>query len=381
MTAPRFILSVPPDKEFPTTVLVLPDFSVVGSTPMRIEIRLKRRERRQLEKTMRKSKDAEFRVRCQIVLLYAKDLGCSRIAELVGCAPSTAVRVAHRFLDEGIAGLYDRRVENGVEKVDERVLEAIARLLERSPETYGWSRPTWSRELIARTLAERGITRISVTTVARALATIGARWKAARPIVLCPWSASARTRRIRAIRRLIEQLPRDEVAFYEDELDVHLNPKVGRDWALRGRQPIVVTPGKNKKRYVAGALEVRSKRLVWVAAERKNIDLFLALVKELLRRYRSKRRIHLVLDNFAIHHAKRTQRELALLGDRLVLHFLPPYCPNANKIERVWRDLHANVTRNHRCKTINQLMRNVERWLNLPLRIRTHAHEAVTIAA
>nr|WP_253816460.1 transposase [Myxococcus xanthus] len=33
---------------------------------------------------------------------------------------------------------------------------------------------------------------------------------------------------------------------------------------------------------------------------------------------------------------------------RIVLHFLPPDCPEANRIERVWLDLHANAARNHR---------------------------------
>jgi len=40
----------------------------------------------------------------------------------------------------------------------------------------------------------------------------------------------------------------------------------------------------------------------------------------------------------------------------VVLHFLPPHCPDDNKIERVWLDLHANVTRNHRCKSMEELM-------------------------
>src|SRR5688572_4690975 len=34
---------------------------------------------------------------------------------------------------------------------------------------------------------------------------------------------------------------------------------------------------------------------------------------------------------------------------RVALHFLPPYCPTVNRIERLWLDLHAVVTRNHRC--------------------------------
>jgi transposase len=39
------------------------------------------------------------------------------------------------------------------------------------------------------------------------------------------------------------------------------------------------------------------------------------------------------------------------------------YCPDDNRIERTWEDLHANVTRNHKCRDMSQLMRNVRAWL------------------
>jgi DDE superfamily endonuclease len=48
---------------------------------------------------------------------------------------------------------------------------------------------------------------------------------------------------------------------------------------------------------------------------------------------------------------------------RVVLHFLPPYCPQANRIERVWLDVHANVTRNHTCRSMLALMRRVHAYL------------------
>ena len=41
------------------------------------------------------------------------------------------------------------------------------------------------------------------------------------------------------------------------------------------------------------------------------------------------------------------------------LHFLLPYCPNENRIERLWLDLHANATRNHLCRPMVELMRAV----------------------
>ena len=43
--------------------------------------------------------------------------------------------------------------------------------------------------------------------------------------------------------------------------------------------------------------------------------------------------------------------------------FLPPYCPNENRIERLWLDLHANVTGNRLCRTMAELMRVVHRHL------------------
>ena len=72
--------------------------------------------------------------------------------------------------------------------------------------------------------------------------------------------------------------------------------------------------------------------------------------------------------NYVIHKSKKTQKALANYGDRFVLHFLPPYCPNDNKIERLWKDLHDTVTRNHRCTTIDDLLENVAAWLPAPRR-------------
>jgi len=157
---------------------------------------------------------------------------------------------------------------------------------------------------------------------------------------------------------------RASVVLYSDEVDVHLNPKIGRDWMLRGHQRRVVTPGKNQKFYLAGALDVRTGRLLTTGAEKKNAALFCQLLWLLASHYRRARRIHLVVDNYGIHSAKLTRDALAALRGRVVLHFLPPYCPDANRIERVWQDFHANVTRNHRCKTMNHLLANARRYLD-----------------
>jgi len=51
-------------------------------------------------------------------------------------------------------------------------------------------------------------------------------------------------------------------------------------------------------------------------------------------------------------------------------HLLPPHCLELNPIERVWLDLHAEVTRNHRCAKIDELMIEVHDYLRYRNRTR-----------
>src|SRR6516165_7806969 len=131
-----------------------------------------------------------------------------------------------------------------------------------------------------------------------------------------------------------------------------------------GQQKEAMTPGKNQKRYLAGALEVRSRRIVWVESERKTSALFLDLLDKLLETFPQAKVIHVVLDNYRIHKSDIVQAALAgYLGGRIELHFLPPYSTDHNRIERVWKDLHANVTRNHTCPNMVSLMAEVRYYL------------------
>jgi transposase len=123
------------------------------------------------------------------------------------------------------------------------------------------------------------------------------------------------------------------------------------------------TPGVNVKRYVAGALNAWTGQLTWVENETKDSELFVRLIFQLGRDYPQARRIHVILDNFSIHKSQFTKMVLGSCDSRVRLHFLPPYCPDENRIERVWCDLHANVTRNHQCHTMEELMKEVRHWL------------------
>ena len=323
--------------------------------PHRVKVRIR--------KLRRQTRHAGVAMRCQIILLAAKGRSSREVSEAVGCHRSWASRVVGAFLEKGEIALLDSREDNGIQKVDEYFLTYLVGIVEVSPQEFDYPRPTWTQELLVLVMEDVTGVRVSVATMSRALRQIRARLGRPRARVGCPWRKHAKDRRLRAIRRMLRRLAPDEEAFYEDEVDIHLNPKIGPDWMNCGQQKDVMTPGKNEKRYLAGAMNVRTRDVTYVDAWRKTSHLFVALMHKLVKDHPHARRIHLVLDNYRIHSSQLVQHALLAFDGRIVLHFLPPYCPDHNAIERLWRAVHANVTRNHKCRCMEELMANVFGYL------------------
>jgi transposase len=339
--------------------------------------------KKKITKRFQKCGIASVRIRYLIIFNLWNRRGAREIEPILGVHNTTVYRVAKRFREQGEASLWDGREDNGTEKLSEAYLGILDEVVRSSPLDHGWRRPTWTRELLVKTMVHKTGIRIHVTTMSRALGFIKARHGKPRPTVECPWHPAAKTRRLNKIAHLVATLPRSEVAVYEDEVDIHLNPKIGLDWMGLGQQKEVPTPGKNVKRYVAGALDVRTGEIHWVEAAKKDRWLFFDLLKKLTVVYAKAKVIHVILDNYGIHTSNVIAVALANFACRVRLHFLPPYCPKYNDIERVWQDLHANVTRNHKCTTMTELMREVRYYLRKRNRnaLRKAAKETLNSAA
>ncbi len=331
---------------------------------MSCDFSLSRPRRRRLVRIMKATRETGVLVRCQILLRVAEGASARAAALQVGCVPSTGWTIVTRFRREGESSLIDRRVENGSRKVDPDIEEGIRQILRYTPAHFGHRRPTWTLEILAAVIASNLRVVLSVGHLWKVLRRMRVRWGRPRPVVFCPWKPRARRRRLAELKSLFQNPRPGEVVLFEDEVDLHLNPRIGPDWMLPGTQRLVITPGRNQKRYLAGAFDPRGGHFVYVEGERKVSGLFLRLLAALLDRFRTLGRIHLILDNYIIHKSRIVQRWLEVHGRRIRLHFLPPYTPEANLIERVWKDLHDNVTRNHRCPTIRVLMQEVRLWLH-----------------
>lgn len=327
-----------------------------------MNLHLYRGQRRRLERLATKERDAEVRQRYRIVLALDRKMTPTEIHRVLGCARSSVYRVGERFIRDGESGLRNHRKDVPPVKVTEEYMQRLEELVYQSPKEYDWQRSTWTRELLAKQLESDTGIKLHRSHVGRLLRCCGIRWGRPRPSPLRYTSRAAKRRMANKVIKSVENLSDDEVAVYADEVDIHLNPKIGPCWMPKGVQFEVETPGKNKKRYVFGGLNLKTGHVVWLASERKNSGVFIDWLKHLRSSYRRYRVIHVVCDNYIIHKSKKTLAAVAKMGC-IELHFLPPYSPEYNPIERLWGDLHAVVTRNHKHKEIDGLMDDVEQFL------------------
>jgi transposase len=298
-----------------------------------------------------------------ILLLCAARRTPTEIAAFLFCSRSSVYRTVQAYR-AGTLGL--RRDAQGQFLPPQRptgltlaLQHGLLSLLATVPQAYGWCRTRWSCATLALTLHTQHEVAVSAETMRRWLHALGWVWKRAK--LIAKDNNPCRAERLARIRWTWEHLQPWEALVFVDELDIHLLPKVGAMWMPKGTQVTVMTPGQNAKHYLGGALDVTTGTLWYCLGTRKTNALFRDLLDILAERYPTPqyRRLYIVVDNCNIHKAKAVRQWLAS-HPRVQLLFLPPYCPQANPIERAFGDVHDKCTRNHRRTHLEELVSDVE---------------------
>lgn len=312
----------------------------------------------------RKDSDPELRFRAHIILLLADGYPWDTIEAMLFCSSRTVDRWLKRFQAEGVEGLGGRKRGRPFRFGFTWVALLVTWVTTKTPGDFGFLRSRWSCALLALLLREREGVLVSRETIRRRLHRCHLVYRRPRP-VLKPDEGERQTR-LAELRKLLEDLPEDETAVWQDEVEVHTNPKIGRMWMFQGDQATVETPGTNKKRHISGSIHWRTGQVFVTEAAPKqgrNGALFIKHLDDLRRRLRRYRKIHVICDNAGSHTSLEVIQYLWKHEGRLEVHLLPAYSPDLNPIERVWWHLHENITRNHRCKDLEELLDRVFTWL------------------
>lgn len=322
-------------------------------------IQLTDQERKGLLQAYRSGNDSRISRRAHIVLLRAEGLSWQRIKQVMFCSFDLISQTLQAFAQARVPGILEQQQES--RPVPGWLKKVLRWLSESTPRDFGYFRSRWSCETLAHLLAFETGQRLSGETIRRGLRRLGFVWRRPRPVVgpVDPEHAE----KFQRIQQLLQNLPPNEVAVFQDEVDLNLNPKIGSMWMKKGQQAEVVTPGNNQKCHVAGSLVWGTGTLlVSRPCRRRNTAQFLAHLDDLRRRLRSCRKIHVICDNAKFHDSKKVKEYLQKWGHRIQIHFLPKYAPQTNPIERVWWHLHETITRNHKCQTMEELTSEAYEW-------------------
>ena len=134
--------------------------------------------------------------------------------------------------------------------------------------------------------------------------------------------------------------------MFEDEASFWLDGTLHQTWAPIGVQPRVDTYGQRKTAHLLGAIGLDEATFAYQFADVFNGETFWGFLKRLVSRF-AQRKIFLVMDNAPYHWLSEDGKAwLKKHRHRIKLHRLPPYSPELNPMEPIWKLTRKRTTHN-----------------------------------
>lgn len=153
----------------------------------------------------------------------------------------------------------------------------------------------------------------------------------------------------------------DRILFVDESM-IRDYQAIHKTWFERGKQRIIRTYGKHRGVKLVGYLNYETGEVYCEEHESYDAVVFLEFLRNVLLRNPDGKTV-LFLDNARIHHAKLLRSFLNENAYRLELIFLPPYSPNLNLIEGLWKWLKERVVYNVFYNSVSEIRMNIADFL------------------
>jgi hypothetical protein len=174
---------------------------------------------------------------------------------------------------------------------------------------------------------------------------LGFSWRKPKALLIGADEA-AQTAHIAGYEALLNGLDADEAVVFADAVHPEYQSRPAHGW-FRVNEKIAIKATSGRQRLnIHGAFDLEASTFTFVEGTVISAETTLRLLEKLERAYPHKRTVHVFLDNARYHHARMLKPWLGRADCRIRLHFLPPYAPHLNPIERLWAIMHQHVTHN-----------------------------------
>ncbi|MBS0467091.1 MAG: IS630 family transposase, partial [Proteobacteria bacterium] len=249
------------------------------------------------------------------------------------------------FAESGQNGLLAKEGAGRPPKVNEDQMRWIAMIVrDNTPNQLRFEFGLWTLRLIGELIEREFGMRLSLPTLGKIMAQLG--FTAQRPLhrayeqdasLVQHWMAE----QLPALRQRAKT--RGARLLFADEASMRSDYHAGTTWAPQGRTPIVRATGQRHSVNMISAISSGGELQFMLVEGRSNSKVFKQFLQQLM--LDATTPIILVVDGHPIHKAKLVKEYVKSTNGMLELHYLPPYSPQLNPDEQVWKNIKERVAK------------------------------------
>lgn len=148
-------------------------------------------------------------------------------------------------------------------------------------------------------------------------------------------------------------------------MNLNQETKTKNIWYKRGEEPIIEAKRKGESQNFYGVLNMKTGKCTAMAVDKQDSKITIKFLKKLLKIYQS-RKIFLIWDGASWHKSKEIREFLSETNKgktKIELFNFPPYTPEFNPQEHVWKALRQKITHNRLEKDFPVLIKDCLKFL------------------
>ncbi len=159
---------------------------------------------------------------------------------------------------------------------------------------------------------------------------------------------------------------KEDIILFMDAVHPTQATKMTHGWIRTGQDKVIETTGSRSRLNIIGALNLSDiGNTVIDSYDTINSENIVRFFHKLRQTYPVAKKVHLIFDCAGYHTTELV--ELAAKVFNIELHYLPPYSPNLNPIERLWKVMNERVRNNVYFKNKREFQTAIEQFFTVTL--------------